>query len=480
MGDRNLKEEIIEIIRNNPGGVDSKKISEVVLKFSDPNKDIAHQAIMGILNGDSRCYVGKDGNWLVRMVSRVGDAISAEEIPLKAVYILSGPEKMNVRNMLHVSIWSITEKPRPILTEWLIDPSTLNNDERFILLGRNDTRDECKDKEEIMGEISALLNDSMVIFLNAHQRSFLMRSLYCIGESLPEETMVISRLFHALGLKAPKQFSIFDCYRLLFGQDCIVAAAYQYGECFAECVFELKSRINNRGITIEEAINRYEEEHVLDINWSNKGFSMEGLRSLPVMPGVYGFKNCEGEYIYIGKAKNLRRRLVGYFRPTDESPSKLVTLRENACELTVHKCGSELESLIFEHRLIRKYSPSLNSKVEIIERKGSYIPIQDCIVILPHVEESKWMSVWFRRDQKIYMRPVSSRSEEDRDIFSELDTFFFSNVLPVSEYDFPEQEIVFRWVKRHYEELNVIQVSRMGSAGEVLEALRRNCTSKLC
>ncbi len=164
---------------------------------------------------------------------------------------------------------------------------------------------------------------------------------------------------------------------------------------------------------------------------------------------------------------------MGYFRNTDESPGKLLQLRREAYDLTVHNCGSELESLIFEHRLIKKYKPVFNTKVDICERKGTYTSLQDCIIILAHAEKNKCMSIWFRKNQKILMKPLSTDFRESENILGQLDAFFFQEKLSVSSTDFPEQEIVFRWIKRHRDSFPVIPVYRMKSSEEIYDSIKR-------
>jgi excinuclease ABC subunit C len=83
------------------------------------------------------------------------------------------------------------------------------------------------------------------------------------------------------------------------------------------------------------------------------------VRSLPTLPGCYLYHDAKGEVIYVGKAVNLRNRVRSYFGDgvTDEKTRRLV--REIArIEFMVR--GSELEALIQEAELIKKYRPRFN------------------------------------------------------------------------------------------------------------------------
>jgi len=85
---------------------------------------------------------------------------------------------------------------------------------------------------------------------------------------------------------------------------------------------------------------------------------------------------------------------------------------------------------VYEYRLIRKHSPTLNTQVAIAERKGDFQPLDDCIVLLPHAEKEKGMSFWFRKNQKINMRPFCSDFRDGPAIEPELEAFFFGGMLP--------------------------------------------------
>jgi len=84
----------------------------------------------------------------------------------------------------------------------------------------------------------------------------------------------------------------------------------------------------------------------------------EKLRLVPELPGSYQMKDKDGIIIYVGKAKNLRRRLKSYF--TGRVTGKTKMLVDNICDFEYIVTNSELESLILEITLIKKYNPKYN------------------------------------------------------------------------------------------------------------------------
>ena len=84
----------------------------------------------------------------------------------------------------------------------------------------------------------------------------------------------------------------------------------------------------------------------------------EKLSLVPNKPGSYQMKNKDGIIIYVGKAKNLQRRLRSYFTRTVTGKTKMLVDDIDDFEYIV--TSSELESLILEITLIKKYDPKYN------------------------------------------------------------------------------------------------------------------------
>lgn len=84
------------------------------------------------------------------------------------------------------------------------------------------------------------------------------------------------------------------------------------------------------------------------------------LKNLPDKPGVYLMKNSLGEVIYVGKAKILKNRVKSYFQNSKNHSEKVKVLVKNIAEFEYIVTDSEMEALILECNLIKKYSPKYN------------------------------------------------------------------------------------------------------------------------
>jgi len=84
------------------------------------------------------------------------------------------------------------------------------------------------------------------------------------------------------------------------------------------------------------------------------------IRTLPTDPGVYLYKNAEGQVIYVGKAKNLRARVRSYFVEGAAENAKTGSLLREAVDLEYIVVGNEHEALALENNLIKQKKPRYN------------------------------------------------------------------------------------------------------------------------
>jgi excinuclease ABC subunit C len=86
----------------------------------------------------------------------------------------------------------------------------------------------------------------------------------------------------------------------------------------------------------------------------------EKIRTLPTQPGVYLYKNAEGEVIYVGKARNLRSRVRSYLLAANQANAKTGTLMREAVDLDYILVANEMEALALENNLIKQRKPRFN------------------------------------------------------------------------------------------------------------------------
>jgi excinuclease ABC subunit C len=87
------------------------------------------------------------------------------------------------------------------------------------------------------------------------------------------------------------------------------------------------------------------------------------LENLPTTPGVYIYRNSQQEIIYVGKAINLKRRVNQYWQRDDALGPKTKLLVAQVATIETINLDSEIEALITEASLIKKYLPKYNSQL---------------------------------------------------------------------------------------------------------------------
>ena len=87
------------------------------------------------------------------------------------------------------------------------------------------------------------------------------------------------------------------------------------------------------------------------------------LRSLPAKPGVYLFRDADGDVLYVGKAKSLRSRVRSYFQKTADGRAQIRSLPARVADVEVIVTGSEVEALHLEQNLVKRHRPPFNVRL---------------------------------------------------------------------------------------------------------------------
>ena len=83
----------------------------------------------------------------------------------------------------------------------------------------------------------------------------------------------------------------------------------------------------------------------------------EQVAMLPLSPGVYQFVDRSGTIIYVGKARDLRKRILSYFREASALTPRTAAMIGHAASLETLSTTTEKEALLLEASLIKKHRP---------------------------------------------------------------------------------------------------------------------------
>ena len=88
------------------------------------------------------------------------------------------------------------------------------------------------------------------------------------------------------------------------------------------------------------------------------------LKTIPENPGVYQYVDEKGKVIYVGKARNLSRRVNSYFNRYDDHTPKIKMLVRNIYDVRITVTKSEVDALLLENNLIKQLQPRYNSMLK--------------------------------------------------------------------------------------------------------------------
>ncbi|MDB5090342.1 MAG: polymerase subunit epsilon, partial [Mucilaginibacter sp.] len=141
----------------------------------------------------------------------------------------------------------------------------------------------------------------------------------------------------------------------------------------AEATAQLFSLLlqNDKSNHIPQALKQTSKEQLLPAN-----LPKQDVDALPQSPGVYYFHDQKGKVIYVGKAKNLKKRVCSHFTGNNPGPQRQEFLR-NIFNITFQQCGTELVAFVMEAVEIKRLWPKYNRSLKRFEHAYSLYAFED-------------------------------------------------------------------------------------------------------
>lgn len=125
------------------------------------------------------------------------------------------------------------------------------------------------------------------------------------------------------------------------------------------------------GNHVADALKQRSREQVLPPNLPKRD-----IDQLPFSPGVYYFHNEKGKVIYVGKAKNVKKRVCSHFSGNNPGPQRQEFLR-NIHHITYQDCGTELIAFVLEAVEIKRLWPQYNRSLKRYEHAYGLYTFED-------------------------------------------------------------------------------------------------------
>ena len=442
---KSITDTIYDELINSEEGLNSVEIVKRFMKIENISHDMAEKIVSPILKSDSRFVLGEEGNW--KAISR----ITVERLPLNEINYVIFYIHRNLPETLNIDKKNISD---PYVMEGLSFISYKSGYTRII-----------EDIDQVVNEI----NSSVFI---PYDRSSLygFRKLYKKYRALPPEITtlsireVIKALYPDRKLKTwedlVKEFSIvhYDS-----------SMPYSKTKTAVQVLEHIISDAQKRNINTLEDLILEINKNKKDIDFKKFSFDRDFIANLPELPGVYIFKDRENRVIYVGKTLNLRRRINSYFWNTGESEQKIEGILKNLHSIAIKITGSELEAIIDEYNLIKKYNPEFNTRISIPER---IIESTNRIVVLPSAEENRLVLLFVSNGLPLIKYSLECGNHEASKDLKDL----LTRVIKAEGYTFdPAKILVLSYLKRYEDNLNIVEIDEYGNIEKVIDVLKQHC-----
>lgn len=211
------------------------------------------------------------------------------------------------------------------------------------------------------------------------------------------------------------------------------------------------------------------------IDWSRFDFDREILRALPSAPGTYRFFDRGDHLIYVGKAKNLSRRIASYFRETGPSRSPRVQkLLDALYRIEYEIAGSDLEAMLREAEQIRGDRPAENVQRNVHARGGRTARLLSILILEPAEPPSVLRAYLIREGRLVGRVSIGPRGGGLTRIERVLDDHFFSTPIGPTTIPGPDLdvEVVARWLAANRDGVVAFDPTDLRTSQEVIERLR--------
>ena len=210
------------------------------------------------------------------------------------------------------------------------------------------------------------------------------------------------------------------------------------------------------------------------IDWSRYAFNREFLRHAPRVAGTYRFFDAQDNLIYVGKSKNLNRRLGSYFRDSGRRSARVQKLIDAVHRIEYEAVGSDLEALLREAESIRRDRPQHNVQRHIAPRAGRAGRLHSILILEPAEPPLVLRAFLIRQGRLLERVGIGPRGGGLRRIQRVLEDRFFSvpsGPTPAQGPDL-DVELVVRWLAENRDRAVAFDPTELPNSQEVVDRLR--------
>ncbi len=362
-----MRQKLYDYLADRPGGATSTEllheifVSGAIAPFpSQRDPELGVRLIHAALGADQHCfYDPKTDRWTLTLhahLNRPLHDIQFVVLDLETTGLKPGKAAMTEIAAVRVGHGKIGEEFHTLLNPGRHVPAVVSR-----LTGITDTmlRDQPR-IEEVFPQLQHFLGQAVIV---AHNASFDLGFLNFDAQRLvsaPLRNSSVCTLKLARRLLSGIRSRSLDAVAAHLGvsyptQHRALADARVTAEIF--CIF--LERLTQQGVTTLGQLLEFQQS-ARDGRRFECFVPRSTLANIPASPGVYRMLDAEGKLLYIGKAKNLYRRVNSYFTNSSGHSDKVLDLVRHARDVVYEQTGSELEASLREADLIRTLKPPYN------------------------------------------------------------------------------------------------------------------------
>jgi hypothetical protein len=183
-------------------------------------------------------------------------------------------------------------------------------------------------------------------------------------------------------------------------------------------------------------------------------------------------RNLAGDIIYVGKSRNLKRRINSYFSAGKREDLKVARILGQLYSLEVLPTASEVEALLLEMRMIRDFRPPVNLQAEIHEQPGGYGKEQNLILLVGEPGRARAQLYFLKEGVFVGQQGARLARPASSSLRRKLQSIYFGRRRqPRNRREPWEKEIVYRWLSANRSRLNLVDVDAAGTRDDALRQL---------
>ena len=431
-----MRDRILSYLEKARKPVPAAQILQDVLSIRSPNEIAASRVLKGIVGEDPR-FRNVRGLWFSRQ-SRSGNSPAGFN-NTAVLFLEAGMQPGCARGALHLAdsdamwVFEIGELAPPAGIRALREARAKLNSRLLLAWSPMEFR--------LWGRLLRKLR-----LEEWHDETLCLRSLAARVLGRPAHGLRPEDLASELGLPAP---------------DPNMPA--RMAQFFSSCLLLLLGRVPEEHRTDPKSIQAWIDAGNPKVDFSRFGFEPELLRDIPECPGVYIMRNRADDIVYIGKSRNLRRRVRSYFTSRALKDPKVARIHEQLHSVEVVATKSEVEALLMEMRLIRDFRPAINLQTEVHEQPGTYGKERNLLLLVPHEKQERAEVYFLREGFFIAQQSVSLDRPPSKRILQKIRSVYFTHRrIRRQDRELWERELVFRWLAANRKRLNYIDVDEEG------------------